>query len=225
MAAQAARKSAPQLLSIGQVLEHLQNDFNDLTPSKLRFLEDQGLITPQRTPSGYRKFSHAHIERLRLVLTLQRDHYLPLKVIAEFLASVDAGEDPVIPGAAHRSASSILSPARVLSSEELLRQSGASPRLLAEGIAAGLLPATDVFPFDALTQLTALVRLQERGITPRHLRALRVAAERDAELIAHAVASRGRTGNSHSSREEQLELAGFIDTVRVGVLRQRLLAN
>ena len=203
------------------MLARLQDDFADLTPSKLRFLEEQGLVTPERTKSGYRKFSQQHIERLRLILTLQRDHYLPLKVIAEVLDEMDDGRDPIIPGASPRSASSILAPKRVLSGEELRRTTGASPRFLGEAIAAGLLPATEVFPHDAVAQLTALLKLAERGITPRHLRPLRVAAEREAELIAHAVSSRGvRSGTPHGT-EDSLELADYLDTVRSGVLRRR----
>lgn len=203
------------------MLARLQDDFADLTPSKLRFLEDQGLVTPERTKSGYRKFSQQHIERLRLILTLQRDHYLPLKVIAEVLDEMDAGRDPIIPGASPRSASSILAPKRVLSAEELRRTTGASPRFLGEAIAAGLLPATEVFPHDAVAQLTALMKLAERGITPRHLRPLRVAAEREAELIAHAVSSRGVKSGTPLGTEDSLELADYLDTVRSGVLRRR----
>lgn len=221
MAAAQARQQSSGLLSIGQVLARLQDDFADLTPSKLRFLEEQGLVTPERTKSGYRKFSQEHIERLRLVLTLQRDHYLPLKVIAEVLDEMDAGRDPIIPGAAPRSASSILAPKRVLSSDELRRSTGASARFLGEAIAAGLLPAAEVFPHDAVAQLTALLKLSEQGITPRHLRSLRVAAEREAELISHAVSTRGVKNGTPASTEESLALAGYLDTVRSGVLRRR----
>lgn len=225
MAVTAARPAGSELLSIGQVLARLQDDFVDLTPSKLRFLEEQGLVSPERTKSGYRKFSQAHIERLRLILTLQRDHYLPLKVIAEVLDEMDQGRDPIIPGATPRSASSVLTPKHVLSSEELRRTTGASPRFLGEAIAAGLLPAAEVFPHDAVAQLTALLKLAERGVTPRHLRAMRVAAERDAELIAHAVSTRGvKRGTPHGS-EDSLELAGYLETVRSGVLRRRFSAG
>lgn len=221
MAAAQAGQQSQGLLSIGQVLARLQDDFADLTPSKLRFLEEQGLVTPERTKSGYRKFSQEHIERLRLILTLQRDHYLPLKVIAELLEEMDAGRDPIIPGAAPRSASSILAPKRVLSSEELRRSTGASARFLGEAIAAGLLPAAEVFPHDAVAQLAALLKLAEQGITPRHLRSLRVAAEREAELITHAVSTRGLKTGTPAGTEGSLELAGYLDTVRSGVLRRR----
>lgn len=216
-----ARAAAHGLLSIGQVLARLESDFADLTPSKLRFLEEQGLITPERTKSGYRKFSQEHVERLRLILTLQRDHYLPLKVISELLDDFDAGKDPVIPGASARSASSVLAPRRVLSGEELRRLTGASARFLGEAIAAGLLPAAEVFPHDAVAQLAALMKLAERGITPRHLRQLRVSAEREAELVAHAVSARGAKTGSPAGAEDSLELVGYLETVRSGVLRRR----
>ncbi len=76
----AVRKlSDHKLYTIGQVLTVLKPQFGDLTPSKLRFLEDQGLLTPERTDAGYRKYSENQIERLSIILTLQRDQYLPLK--------------------------------------------------------------------------------------------------------------------------------------------------
>lgn len=223
MAARAAEASAEAgLFSIGQVLERLQGEFGDLTPSKLRFLEEQGLVTPQRTKSGYRKFSQQHVERLRLILTLQKDHYLPLKVIAEVLDEMDAGRDPVIPGASNRSASSILVPQRLLSREELQRLTGASARFLGETIAAGLLPAAEVFPREAVSELAALLKLSQLGLTPRHLRNMRVAAERDAELIAQAVGARGARSGSPGATETSLELVELIETARKGVLRRRL---
>ena len=210
------------LLSIGQVLDRLQGEFADLTPSKLRFLEEQGLISPERTKSGYRKFSQAHVERLRLILTLQRDHYLPLRVISDVLDEMDLGKDPVIPGASSRAVSSILTPRRVLSREELQRVTGASARFVGEAIGAGLLPAAEVFPHESVAELTALMKLQAQGITPRHLRATRTAAERDAELIAQSTAARGVRSGSQIGVEESLEIAALLETVRGGVLRRRL---
>ena len=87
-------------LSIGEVLGKLRGDFPDITISKIRFLESEGLIEPQRTPSGYRKFTGVDLERLRYVLTAQRDQYLPLRVIKENLDALDRGLEPAaIPGA------------------------------------------------------------------------------------------------------------------------------
>src|SRR5919206_2250969 len=81
-------------LSIGEVLGELRPDFPGLNISKIRFLEAEGLIEPERTPAGYRKFSHEDVERLRYVLTCQREHYLPLKVIREHLDAIDRGLEP-----------------------------------------------------------------------------------------------------------------------------------
>lgn len=223
MAARAASAGIESgLFSIGQVLERLEGDFGDLTPSKLRFLEEQGLVTPQRTKSGYRKFSQQHIERVRMILTLQREHYLPLKVIAEVLDEIDAGRDPLIPGASNRSASSILVPHRLLGREELQRLTGASSRFVGEAIAAGLLPATEVFAHEVVAELAALLKLADLGLTPRHLRNMRAAAERDADLVMQAVEARGvRSGTPHSV-DSALLISEMLEVTRGGVLRRRL---
>ena len=87
-------------MSIGEVLSLLRADFPEVSISKIRFLEAEGLIEPERTPSGYRKFSHRDVERLRYVLTSQREHYLPLKVIKDHLDAIDRGlEPPAVTGA------------------------------------------------------------------------------------------------------------------------------
>jgi DNA-binding transcriptional MerR regulator len=80
-----AISSSGKLFTIGQVLSVLNPEFPDLSPSKLRFLEEQGLIEPQRTPAGYRKFSEQDVQRTRVILELQRDQYLPLRVIRDYL--------------------------------------------------------------------------------------------------------------------------------------------
>src|SRR3990170_3047898 len=81
-------------MNIGEVLDRLRADFPGVTIPKIRFLEDKGLIKPERTPAGYRKFTHEDVDRLRYILTMQRDHYLPLKVIGEHLAAIDRGLEP-----------------------------------------------------------------------------------------------------------------------------------
>ena len=81
-------------MNIGQVLDLLRTDFPGITIPKIRFLEDKGLIKPERTPAGYRKFCAADVDRLRYVLRMQRDHYLPLKVIGEHLDAIDRGLEP-----------------------------------------------------------------------------------------------------------------------------------
>ena len=87
-----------KLLTIGQVLSALKSDFGDLTPSKLRFLEEQELVCPQRTASGYRKYTDLDVDRIRIILELQRDKYLPLKVIRQYLEDLEAGKNPSLPG-------------------------------------------------------------------------------------------------------------------------------
>jgi len=134
---------------------------------------------------------------------------------------MDAGRDPLIPGASHRSASSILAPRRLLSRDELQRLTGASSRFIGEAIAAGLLPAAEVFPHEAVAELTALLRLAEFGLTPRHLRNMRSAAERDAELLAQAIGARGVRDGSPNANEQALELIELLEVARCGVLRRR----
>ncbi|MGN6326358.1 transcriptional regulator FtsR [Pseudolysinimonas sp.] len=218
--------SGPNLLSIGQVLQRLSPEFPDLSPSKLRFLEERQLVTPSRTESGYRKFSPTDLERLRLVLTMQRDYYLPLKVIRGYLDDLDAGREPVLPGGVQVSAAPSMLPAtRKLTREELVRESGATPMLLNDAITASLIAAGDTFTDEALVVLKALVELQRSGIEPRHLRGFRAAAERELGLIESALIPTARRGDA-SSRAKALELAreiaGQLELVRSSLIRSAL---
>lgn len=225
-AASPARTSGGStLLSIGQVLARLNPEFPDLTPSKLRFLEERSLVTPSRTESGYRKFSPADLERLRLVLSMQRDYYLPLKVIRAYLDDLDAGKEPVLPGGATVTAPSMLAADRRLDRAELIREAGANAMLLNDAIAASLIVAGDTFGEDALAVLKALVELQRSGIEPRHLRGFRAAAERELGLIESALIPVARRKDA-SSRAKALELAreiaGQLEVVRSSLIRSAL---
>src|SRR5690349_22084738 len=103
-AAQGRGATSSATLTIGDVLAHLKPEFPDLTISKIRFLEGEGLVQPERTPSGYRKFSAGDVSRLRYVLAQQKDHYLPLKVIKEQLEAIDRGlvpDGPPAPRVSH----------------------------------------------------------------------------------------------------------------------------
>jgi DNA-binding transcriptional MerR regulator len=216
---------APSLLNIGQVLAKLKPEFPDLSPSKLRFLEEQRLVAPARTESGYRKFSPRDLERLRLILTMQRDHYLPLKVIRSYLADLDAGRNPAWPGATAQAAPSMLGSERRYTREELLREASATPALLDEAVAASLVPPADTFDEDALGVLRALAELRRVGIEPRHLRGFRAAAEREAGLLESAVlpAIKRRDGASRARGAElALELAAQLDVVRSSLIRGAL---
>ncbi|MFC5501474.1 MerR family transcriptional regulator [Lysinimonas soli] len=217
--------TGPQLLSIGQVLARLSPEFPDLSPSKLRFLEERRLVTPSRTESGYRKFSPTDLERLRLVLTMQRDYYLPLKVIRGYLDDLDAGREPVLPGGVTVSGPSMLPSDRRLSREELIKEAGATPMLLGDAITASLIVAAEHYGDDELSVLKALVELQRSGIEPRHLRGFRAAAERELGLIESALIPVARRKDS-SSRARALEMAreiaGQLEVVRSNLIRSAL---
>ena len=223
--AQAKTPGAVPLLSIGQVLARLTSDFPDLTPSKLRFLEERELIAPARTESGYRKFSGADVERLRFILTMQRDHYLPLKVIRDYLIELDAGREPELPGGTTLSGPSILSTERKFKRDELVREAGATTQLLGDAVSSSLLAASDVYGDDALTVLRSLVELQKSGIEPRHLRGFRAAAERELGLIESAlipVARRKDASSRAQAGELAREIAGQLEIVRSSLIRSAL---
>lgn len=214
MAASPARERSASagLLSIGQVLARLTPEFPDLTSSKLRFLEVQGIVTPSRTESGYRKFSAADIERLRLGLTLQRDHYLPLSVIREQLDEAEAGGEAtaLVPP-------SITPVPRRYRRDELLAAAGAGPQLLNDAISTGVITAQETYPEATVKLLRGLVALDRHGIEPRHLRSLRQGAEREVALIESAMSALLRRPDAASrAKASELgpELASRIDEVR-----------
>ncbi len=227
MASGSAReRSAPTgLLSIGQVLARLSPEFPELSSSKLRFLESKGIVAPSRTDSGYRKFSAADVERLRLALTLQRDHYLPLDVIRAHLDDVEAGQAagsvPLTPPP------SITQAPRRYRREDLLAAAGAAPQLLNDAISTGVIVPADSYSDATVTLLRGLVALDRHGIEPRHLRALRQSAEREVALVESAVSALLRRTDA-LSREKAAELApaltAQIDEVR-GVFVKEALAR
>ena len=223
-AVQSRQSASATLLSIGQVLAKLNPEFPDLSPSKLRFLEESRLITPARTESGYRKFSGVDVDRLRFVLTMQRDHYLPLKVIKVYLDDLDAGRQPALPGAVPQGPS-MLSGERKLSRTELVRESGANAMLLNDAIAASLILPADNFGEDSLAVLRSLVELQRSGIEPRHLRGFRASAERELGLIESALMPVARKKDASSRArvaEMAKEIAGQLEIVRSSLIRSAL---
>ncbi|WP_042371095.1 transcriptional regulator FtsR [Streptacidiphilus neutrinimicus] len=199
----------PQLLSIGAVLTELQAEFPEVTISKIRFLEAERLVEPQRTPSGYRKFSAADVERLAYVLRMQRDHYLPLRVIREHLAALDRGENPpALPGpggpggpgeepqdAAITPGPSVSGPR--LGRAELLAAAGITEQQLTDWESYGLVTADADGGFDGeMLQVARLVaELGRFGLEPRHLRAVKAAADREVGLVEQVVAPLRRHRN------------------------------
>lgn len=207
MTAAAGRPSQGAAASIGSVLAQLRAEFPDVTISKIRFLESEGLVCPHRTASGYRQFSPADIERLRYVLAAQRDHYLPLKVIKEQLDAMDRGERggpadgsgprlprPLVglPGAGSAPASpeefAVADTVR-LTREELLAAAEVDAAALAEFEQFGLIrpgPA-GFYDTDAVHVARTVRAMTDFGLEPRHLRAFRASADREVGLLAQIV--------------------------------------
>ncbi|MFJ8730992.1 MerR family transcriptional regulator [Streptomyces bauhiniae] len=197
----AARDSG--LMSIGTVLNVLRDEFPEVTISKIRFLESEGLIEPQRTPSGYRKFSPRDVERLGHVLRMQRDHYLPLKVIREHLDAMERGEAAPLPvvgrqrsGDGEPEEAERSTVARI-GRDELLAAAEIDEAELREWESYGLLaPLADgVYDAEAVTVAALVAELGRFGIEPRHLRVMKAAAEREAGLVDQVVAPLKRHRN------------------------------
>ena len=189
-------------LTISGVLEELREEFPDLTVSKVRFLDAQGLVSPKRSDSGYRRYSHEDIDRLRFVLRAQRDRFWPLKVIRDALDAYDRGltpdEDvmasavPAVP-AQHvdedvPSEEQLTAAPREnlsLTRDELARGAQASTSLIDDLVTFGLIRADSGghFDADALAVATAAAGLAEFGVQARHLRPFRLAADREVGLV------------------------------------------
>ncbi|MDH6629975.1 DNA-binding transcriptional MerR regulator [Streptomyces sp. LBL] len=191
------------LMSIGTVLTVLRDEFPEVTISKIRFLESEGLIEPQRTPSGYRKFSAHDVERLGHVLRMQRDHYLPLKVIREHLEAMERGEAVQLPvlgrhgdGGAAPEAVEGPTVARIGRSE-LLAAAEIGEEELQEWESYGLIaPMPDgAYDVETVTVASLVAELGRFGIEPRHLRVMKAAADREAGLVDQVVAPLRRHRN------------------------------
>jgi DNA-binding transcriptional MerR regulator len=164
---------------IGEVLAQLRPEFPDISTSKIRFLEAEGLIEPARSRSGYRRFSTADIERLRYILTMQRDSYLPLRVIRERLADGTEAADGDPPGG----------PPADLTRRQLLDAAEISEAELTELEDYGLIRRVGrQYGADALAVARALAALRQYGVQARHLRAVKAAADREANLVEQVVA-------------------------------------
>ena len=243
------RRGMPRpAMSIGEVLALLRPDFPDVTISKIRFLEDQGLVEPDRTPAGYRKFTHDDVDRLRYVLAVQRDHYLPLRVIREHLDAMDRGlAPPALPGGGPAPSSGLgrgprlvaepgatgaagfeRGPDQRLTRQELAEAAPADADLVAALESYGLIspvPGTSTFDAEALVITRAVAELGEFGIEPRHLRPFRTAADREAGLVEQVVAPlRRQRGPEAAGRAEEAgrEIAGLCLRLHAALVRSAL---
>lgn len=226
-------------MSIGAVLDLLRPDFPDVTISKIRFLEAEGLVTPERTASGYRRFTAYDSARLRFILTAQRDQYLPLKVIK---AQLDAQSDGELPqsGSAYgvprlvpvsgdvsdaASGVSAVAPTQVrLSREDLQRRSGVDDELLTALVKAGVITTGPAGFFDEHSVLIVQCAraLAEYGVEPRHLRAFRSAADRQSDLIAQIagpVVKAGKAGARDRADDLAREVAALAITLHTSLIK------
>jgi DNA-binding transcriptional MerR regulator len=220
----------PEGHTIGEVLNDLRQDFDDVSISKIRFLESEGLIAPGRSDSGYRQFSGEDVDRLRYILTAQRDRYLPLRVIKDELARLDAGlpiESEVPPRAPVRASGGDKDGAAlltdvVLDRSELAHASGLSTEDLEELIDNGIIEGDTAFDGAALRAARLGAEMLRRGLEPRHLRAYRLAAEREADRIDQLVAPIMQQRNPESRKAAS---ARAEELIALGAQLHRLLVE
>ena len=231
------RPGSVAVLAIGQVLRRLRDEFPDISISKIRFLESEGLVEPDRAPSGYRRFSETDVERLRFVLRTQRDHYLPLKVIKDQLADLDRGVAPPgqtqgagvdsgsSPGAlradevaargagdfGHAAAFAAPQGNVRLTEDELREAAGLDSEALRQLQEYRLLPRAAGGHYDevAVAIAATAARLATYGLQPRHLRAFKMAADREIGMFEQLLIPLRRTRNTEAAGETLRELAAL----------------
>ncbi len=232
-------------LSIGEVLALLQQEFPDVTISKIRFLESQGLLDPERTPSGYRKFYEPDVERLRWILRQQRENFLPLKVIKGRLE--EAGDqavpdDPPKLASVQPIAAAVAAPAEPqatfetamtsvsMTADELAVAAGITPDVVADLERFGLLSgksvgASTLYDDDALLVAQVAAAFLRHGIEARHLRMYKVAADREAGFLEQIVTPVLKQRNPAARRQAMAtidELSSLGQTLRSALLREAL---
>lgn len=226
--------SSRDYLTIGEVVQRLQPAYPDLSISKVRFLEEEGLITPERTAGGYRKFASSDVSRIEMILRLQRDHFFPLAVIREKLADVDRGR---IPAELQRSPISVADalpmpvdddgPLRVEDAPQAL---GIPASFLTELAEYGLVKVAQSDTGDSIDRadvaaIHAAWDLRRFGVEPRHLRMYEVFAEREASLFSQILmpAFKHKTAESRQKLGETLsELGSLTDELKGRLLRRAL---
>lgn len=222
-------RSAVKTSSIGAVLERLREEFPEVTVSKIRFLESEGLVSPERTPSGYRRYTEQDIQRLRYILVTQRDNYLPLKVIREQLEAMDSGQVTAL--LANGDSGPLVSPENFraptltrLTDSDVADGAGVDPTFVAELVSARLLSpdAAGFFTNDDVQIARNVVALEGLGLELRHLRTLRTAARRHADLIGHVVdptARRTTEGSLARAEETAQQMSALIVSLHASLLK------
>jgi len=205
------------LLTIGEVLNQVRSEFDDISISKIRFLEAEGLIVPSRTKSGYRKFSSSDVEKLRYILRMQRDHYLPLKVIKEHIEAIDRGlkpeideiEKPKVPSALVDLNQLGIKKSNIrVTREELIANTSITDQDLRESEDYGLIKVlADKRHYDDIAVKTARViaALSGFGLEPRHLKFLKSGSDRESSLIKQVASPMSRSKRPDAG-EQALEM-------------------
>jgi DNA-binding transcriptional MerR regulator len=199
-------------LTIGAVVKQLEREFPEISISKVRYLEDQKLLAPRRTPGGYRLYGPADVDRLRTILRLQRDEFLPLRVIRQELAAGRADSDSPQPAApeprpaARRASFALRGPGSVYRLEEVLEDTGADPGLVKEledyGVIKGERRDGDVLYDDTEREIVrAVTELKRFGVGGRNLRVFRTSADREAALLEQILAPALRSRNPERRKE------------------------
>jgi DNA-binding transcriptional MerR regulator len=230
-------------MSIGEVLGQLRGEFPDVTISKIRFLEAEGLVEPQRTSSGYRKFSRDDVGRLRYVLASQRDNYLPLRVIKGHLEAIDRGLQPAttpqggpqVPRATVEVDDGLPGPDDFmpeaselrLSRQELIDAAGLEPEQLSQIEGFGLVAPGPGghYDGDALVIVKTIAEMSRFGLEPRHLRSFRTSAEREIGLVEQVVSPLVRQRNPEArgrADEVARELASLSVRLHTTLVRSGL---
>jgi DNA-binding transcriptional MerR regulator len=213
-----ATASRPRLLTIGTVCGMLKDEFPDISISKIRYLEDQGLLAPRRTQGGYRLFSESDLERLQTILRLQRDEFLPLRVIRDELDAPGQTERK------RRRPTALGTAEDDLAVDELCERAGITPGLAKELEDFGLLGphgsgSEKRYPESDADVAATCAQLARFGVSPRHLRTFRTAAGREAslleQLIGPALGARNPERRAQGLRDLQqlADLAGELSSL------------
>lgn len=228
--------SSPALLTIGEVLVRLRDEFPDISISKIRFLETNGLVAPERTPSGYRKFSLVDVERLRYVLRMQRDHFLPLRVIKEHIDALNRGMQPAEVGdVAPKAPRPLVSTDAIEISNqhltvkmnrlELLSETGADVEFVDQMVEFGLIRPDNqgYFSITASAVVTLAITLRGFGLEPRHLKTVLTSASREVDLFSPLVKSAASSKSINANAQAQeltLQLANSITSLHGLLIRE-----
>ncbi|HEV2812255.1 MAG TPA: MerR family transcriptional regulator [Solirubrobacteraceae bacterium] len=214
-------------MTIGAVTKALKQEFPDISISKIRYLEDQKLLSPRRTPGGYRLYAQSDVARLRTILRLQRDEFLPLRVIRQELASGRAQEPDVVParagraqGGSRRAAVSVTAEQHALYSiEDVVEETRADPSLIREledyGVIKGQTRAGTKYYDETEREIVrAVTELARYGVGGRNLRVFRTSADREAQLLQTILAPALRSRNPERRKEaiEALENLAAVAT-------------